>query len=505
MRLTHQERLTFAMDSAGLGAWDFDLQTGEAAWSRSDFELLGYEPNPDGRATIEMWRSRIHPDDLERVTEEFDRAKREHAVFQPEYRIIRADDGRIRWLTGLGHFQYDDEGEAVRFGGIFLDFTNRKRVEEALRESESRFHTLADNIAQLAWMADDTGWRFWYNDRWYEYTGTTLQDMQGWGWQKVHHPDHVERVAAHVKKCFGNGQAWEDRFPLRAKDGHYRWFLSRALPIRNSEGLVVRWFGTNTDISDQLATEEQLRLANEALQRSNKELEAFTNVVSHDLQAPLGTIGSITQLLARRYSGALDRDGRQMVEMLTGSVAGMRKLITDLLDYCRLSAKTSAPENPINCNGAYNWAVRNLQQQIAEAGATVTSDTLPTVRGDDRLFRVFQNLIENGIKYRGERTPEIKLSAKARGEFWEISVRDNGIGFDMKHANRLFGMFQRLHGQDKYEGTGIGLATCKKIVEGYGGQVWAESTPGEGSTFYFSLPAADRLADRLVSTEPREG
>ena len=173
---------------------------------------------------------------------------------------------------------------------------------------------------------------------------------------------------------------------------------------------------------------------------------------------------------------------------------------------CRLTAKTSAPENPIDCNGANSWAVRNLHQQIAEAGTTVTSDILPTVRGeDDRLFRVFQNLIENGIKYRGERTPEIKLSARARGEFGEISVRDNGIDFDMKHANRFLGMFQRLHGQDKFEGTGIGLATCKKIMEGYGGQVWTESTPGEGSTFYFSVPAADRLADRLVSTEPREG
>ena len=124
---------------------------------------------------MEMWRSRIHPEDLNSVIEKFDRAKRECGIYQPEHRIIRADDGSIRWVTVFGRFQNDENGVAARFAGVFLDFTNRKRVEEALRESEGRFHTLADNIAQLAWMADETGWIFWYNHRWYDYTGTTLQ------------------------------------------------------------------------------------------------------------------------------------------------------------------------------------------------------------------------------------------------------------------------------------------------------------------------------------------
>ena len=133
--------------------------------------------------------------------------------------------------------------------------------------------------------------------------------MQGWGWQNVHHPDHVERVIAHIKHCFDVGEAWEDRFPLRGKDGQYRWFLSRALPIRNAEGRVVRWFGTNTDINDQIEIEERLRLANAALQHSNEELERFTYVVSHDFQSPLATIGSIIRLLARRHGDAWVKTG----------------------------------------------------------------------------------------------------------------------------------------------------------------------------------------------------
>jgi PAS domain S-box-containing protein len=496
-----QERLRLATEDTGLGAWDFDLRTGEAVWSRSDFEILGYEPAPDGRATIEMWRSRIHPEDLNPSLEEFDRARRERGVFQSEHRIIRFKDESIRWLTVFGHFQYDEHGDAVRFAGVFLDFTNRKRVEEMLRESESRFHTLADNIAQLAWMADATGWIFWYNQRWYEYTGTALQDMQGWGWQKVHHPDHVQRVATHFKRCFDTGQAWEDRFPLRGKDGQYRWFLSRALPIRNAKGAVVRWFGTNTDITDQLEAEEQLRLTNVALQHSNEELERFTYVVSHDLQSPLGTIGSIIGLFARRHGEGIGEDGRKMIDMLMSSVARTSRLISDLLTYCRLTTTDSVPEKPIDCNSAYSWAILNLQPQIDETGAIITNDGLPTVRADDRLFRVFQNLIENAIKYRSERRPEINVSAQAKGQFWNISVRDNGIGLNMKYADRIFGVFQRLHGQDKYEGCGIGLATCKKIIEGHGGRMWVESTPGEGSTFFFSAPVAEgECADRAAGS-----
>jgi PAS domain S-box-containing protein len=496
-----QERLKLATEGAGLAAWDFDLTTGDGHWSRDGFELLGYASNPDGRATMEMWRSRIHPEDLTSVMETFNRAKRERGIYQLEHRIIRADDRRIRWVTVFGHFQDDQNGVAARFAGVFLDFTNRKQVEEALRESEGRFHTLADNIAQLAWMADETGWIFWYNHRWYDYTGTTLKDTQGWGWQNIHHPDHIERVVAHVKQCFEAGEIWEDRFPLRGKDGQYRWFLSRALPIRNAKGRVVRWFGTNTDINDQIEIEEQLHLANAALRHSNEELESFTYVVSHDLQSPLATIGGIIQLLARRHGDAVGQEGRKMLDMLTSGVARTSKLISDLLTYCKLTVKDSLPEKAIDCNNAYSWAIMNLQPQIAETGAVITSDQLPMVRADDRLFRVFQNLIENAIKYRSDRTPEINLSAQAQGQFWIIGVRDNGIGLDMKYADRIFGIFQRLHGQDKYQGSGIGLATCKNIIEGHGGRMWVESTLGEGSTFFFSAPVAEgKCADSAVGS-----
>ena len=166
------------------------------------------------------------------------------------------------------------DGKVVGINVVAEDITERKRAEgiiaagqKALSESELRFRELADNISQFAWTADHAGWIYWYNKRWHDYTGTTLEEMQGWGWRKVHHPQHVDRVVERIRQCFESGTPWEDTFPLRSKDGSYRWFLSRALPIRNEAGEIVRWFGTNTDITEQIEAEKALRELNDTLEQ----------------------------------------------------------------------------------------------------------------------------------------------------------------------------------------------------------------------------------------------
>ena len=166
------------------------------------------------------------------------------------------------------------DGKVVGINVVAEDITERKRAEgiiaasqKALSESELRFRELADNISQFAWTADHAGWIYWYNKRWHDYTGTTLEEMQGWGWRKVHHPQHVDRVVERIRQCFESGTPWEDTFPLRSKDGSYRWFLSRALPIRDEAGEIVRWFGTNTDITEQIEAEKALRELNDTLEQ----------------------------------------------------------------------------------------------------------------------------------------------------------------------------------------------------------------------------------------------
>jgi len=190
-----------------------------------------------------------------------------------ELRGRRKDTGQEGFFSFSGAPVRDAAGRQILAVVIERDITIAKRAEAALRRSEERFRTLADNISPFAWMADANGWIFWYNRRWYEYTGTNLEEMQGWGWQKIHHPDHVQRVLEKFKRSLNAGEAWEDVFPLRGEDGRYRWFLSRAMPIRDEQGKVVRWFGTNTDITEQ-------REAEEALRASEERLRAFVNASS---------------------------------------------------------------------------------------------------------------------------------------------------------------------------------------------------------------------------------
>ena len=181
--------------------------------------------------------------------------------------------------------------------------------ESALRESETRFRELADNISQFAWTADAKGWIYWYNKRWHDYAGTTLEDMQGWGWQKVHHPEHVDRVVQRIRQSFENGTPWEDTFPLRSKDGTYRWFLSRALPIRNAAGEVVRWFGTNTDVTEQIEAENALRKALQSLRETQtslieaEKLAALGRLVAgvaHEINNPVGICLTVASTLERK-------------------------------------------------------------------------------------------------------------------------------------------------------------------------------------------------------------
>lgn len=253
--------------------------------------------------------------------------------------------------------------------------------------------------------------------------------------------------------------------------------------VKDDDGKIV---GFAKIVSDE-TTRKHL---SDSLTESNSALEQFAYIASHDLQEPLRTIGSFSQLLKKKYAGKLDQEAEQYLSFLVSAAERMRLLVADLLAYAQNATEVDRPLS-VSLDEDLETAITHLSHAIHESGALVTHDALPTLPVDrGRMVRLFQNLVGNALKYRKSvEAPIVHVGAELKGSEWMFSVRDNGIGFDPKYASIIFQPFQRLHGPEEFSGTGIGLAICSRIVKAHGGRIWAESTPGVGSTFFFTIPA----------------
>jgi PAS domain S-box-containing protein len=374
------------------------------------------------------------------------------------------------------------------------------RAVQHLHESEDRFRALADNIAQLAWMTDATGWIFWYNKRWFDYTGTTLEQMQGWGWQQVHHPEHVDRVVAKFRRDIETGEPWEDTFPLRGKDGSYRWFLSRAVPIRDEQGNVLRWFGTNTDITDRLtADSERERLlalekaAREEAERANRVKDEFLAVLSHELRTPLNPILGWAKLL--RSNNLSPQKQCYALETIERNAKLQTQLIEDLLDVSRiLQGKVSLNIVPVDLAGAIAAAIDTVRLSAEVKSIEICTDFAPhlgLVLGDaGRLQQVFWNLLSNAVKF----TPtggKIAVKLNRVNSDAQITVTDTGKGISRHFLPYVFDYFRQADSSSTrmFGGLGLGLAIVRHLVELHGGTVTADSGgEGQGATFTVRIP-----------------
>ncbi len=273
-----------------------------------------------------------------------------------------------------------------------------------------------------------------------------------------------------------------------AKDGRHVAVSLSGSVMRGEDGEIQGMVCVAQDITERKHTHELLEQQTQELARSNGELEQFAWVASHDLQEPLRMVASYTQLLSKRYKGKLDADADEFIAFAVDGATRMRRLINALLELSRVGTRGKDFE-ATDCEAVYDRTLVNLQGLVEESGALVTHDRLPTVMGDvTQLGQLFQNLIANAIKFRGDEQLTVHVGAEQRNGHWEFCVRDNGIGIDPEYAERIFVVFQRLHGKGDRPGTGIGLSICKKIVELHGGRIWVESLPDDGATFYFTLP-----------------
>jgi signal transduction histidine kinase len=369
----------------------------------------------------------------------------------------------------------------------------RREADEARRLTEVRLGLALEAAKMVAWEWDPAEDRLIATGDSRNILGLDLRNFAE-SFALVHQ-DEVKEHRAKVERIARDGGSYFSEFRIRRSDtGGTVWLEERATAIVDEAGRVTRVVGVLTDITSRKASEEQIRQRNIELERANSELEEFAYVASHDLQEPLRTVNIFTDLLVRKAGLQNDEQLTKFAGFIHGGVNRMELLISDLLSYARVVHHEQEPVSSVRLSEAVADASDSIRGLITETGAVVTY--LPdavTVRAElSQLTQAFQNLLSNSIKYRREDTPpRIEISTRRAGDEWLISIRDNGIGFEPEYAERIFGLFKRLH-KSEYPGTGLGLAICKRIVERYGGRIWANSEgEGKGATFYIVLKAAD--------------
>jgi PAS domain S-box-containing protein len=394
------------------------------------------------------------------------------------------------FLSVTGRPLTDEQG--VLKGGVvvFHDITERRRAEEALRQSETAFRSLAQSATDAIISANSSGNIIFWNRGAQTIFGYTEKEVLGKPLSLLmpeRHRDAHKRGMSRFQRT-GVSHVIGETVEMHAlkKDGfEFPMELSLA-SWQTKEGEFFS--GIIRDITERKRAQEQLKQTAEELARSNRELEQFASVASHDLQEPLRVMTSYLQLLQRRFQEKLDAEGNKFIARSVDAAARMKTLVNDLLNYSRVSTR-GEPFKSANCQDILHEVRDSLRVAIDESGATLTYDTLPEVMADHtQLTQLFQNLIGNAIKFRGEVSPKIHVTAEHKDAAWLFSVRDNGIGIEPQYAERIFDIFQRLHSRRDYPGTGVGLAICRKIVERHGGQIWMESALGHGTTFNFTLP-----------------
>jgi PAS domain S-box-containing protein len=405
-----------------------------------------------------------------------------------------------RWMDGRGRATYDEDGSATRLFGIDIDITGRRQAEESARQSEAHFHTLADAIPQLAWMARPDGWIHWFNRRWYEYTGTTPAEVEGWGWQSVHDASVLPAVLERWKASITSGEPFEMVFPLRGADGIFRPFLTRIMPLKDDRGGVLHWFGTNTDITTQQRAEEALRVA-------DQRKDAFIATLAHELRNPLASIRNAVEIM--RLQGTASAELLATRDIIDRQTRHLTRLVDDLLEVSRITqGKVQLRIESVSLEAPLNDAVEAVHSLIESSDHALAVD-LPSEPiylecDPTRITQIVVNLLNNAVKFT-PRSGRIWLSAARVGDEAVIHVRDSGIGIPAAHLSRIFEMFSQVSPpiERAQGGLGIGLALTRGLVELHAGVIQVSSPgSGKGSEFTVRLPLSSAAKPSIPPSLP---
>lgn len=483
-----QERMRLALEAGRMGLFDNDLVHDVLVWSDELFPMLGYAERFSPSRM--HWFDRVHPEDRKSVHEALTQTSAGNRNVRIEFRIVWPDRS-IHWLESLICYEFEAE-KLTRIFGIVTDIDERKKAEAAIRESEDRFRRIADDSPVMLWMCDAEFRDIYFNLGWHAFTGTKSGEVFEPGWGNLVHPEDRYTVLEAFRQTAVRREIWRKEYRLRRHDGQYRWILDHGLPRSSSTGEFLGYIGSIVEIHDRKLAQEDLEQRigerTELLVAANKELEGFTYTVAHDLRAPLRAITSNSRILLEDYEQELPEDAQQLLNRQASAATRMGVLIDDLLEFSRIGRSDMK-------RGAYDLAViskQALSDAKSETGVEDVEfrcpDSIP-VSADSQLIQlVLVNLFSNALKFRSpDREPVIELFETRVDDERVFGVRDNGLGFEQTYAERVFLPFERLVRNDDYPGTGIGLANVARIVKRHDGKVWAESSLGEGATFYFTL------------------
>ncbi|MGV3494958.1 MAG: PAS domain-containing protein [Ramlibacter sp.] len=492
------DRLRMAGRLTRMGSWRADMRTQRVALSEEAAAILDLPP--DTEPTVQELFAMFAPDSVANGMAALARCVEQGEPFDVEVEMVTAAGRRV-WIRSLGQPIRDEpDGPVTAIDGAQQDITLRvlmmeeiRRLNASLEEriaertaqlarQEALFRTLAEQAPLPFWTVDPHGGVTFASRAWYELAGGAPPQWHGHEWMKIVHPDDIDRVRANWVRSMVTGQPFVGTRRIRGQDGLYHTTRYRAEPVRGDAGEVLFWVGVDSDITDMKANEDALRLANE-------QLEAFSYSVSHDLQSPLQRIASFGRLLQQELQGAPRGKAQHFLDRILANADTMAQLIEGLLALAQVS-QVQLIRAPVNLSEMASEILMRLQAEQPQRSVRWRVAPGLTVLGDLRLMRsVLENLLGNAWKFTAQREDaQIEVGASAeRGEYF---VRDNGVGFDMAYADRLFGTFQRLHADDEFPGTGIGLATVARAISRQGGRIWARAAPGEGATFFFTLPPA---------------
>ncbi len=506
----NEERLNIVINASELGIWEHNLRTKKTITSKRCKEIFGLL-NGNNEEHLEP-SSYFHPDDQslrERAIEESFRT----GILQYESRILWKDN-TVHWIESKGKVFYNSRNEPERVIGTMRDITEEKNFQNQLLEREQKFRLLADSMAQHVWTSDPKGELNYFNKSVLEYSGLTLEQLTEYGWLQIVHPDDRERNIKEWRRCIKTGEDFLLEHRFRKQNGDYRWQLSRALPQKDKNGNITMWVGTSTDIQDQkmfanelekqvLERTKELNQNNLDLEKMNKELQAFAYISSHDLQEPLRKIQTFaSQIIEKEYLN-LTGSGKDKFQRMQKAANRMQHLIQDLLAYSRTSTEERNFE-VAHLNNIIEQVKEDLKEELQQKNGTVETGEMCEVKVIPFQFRqLIYNLVSNSIKFtKGDNAPFIKITSEiAKGskfnigklsknqEYCHIKISDNGIGFDQEYSEKIFDVFSRLHGKEKFQGTGIGLAIVKKIVENHNGFIFAKGELNKGATFNIYIPS----------------